>query len=604
MSYSSPEADLSPVSYPNRPTEAPPITGSIINADDMLIEVRHILAAKELSSDAEKNTLSQKADGLADSIGTLSLQTSDPKERLFLLESLVTALESAYELAPADMRQARALKLASAYLTLAIDFDHSKARQGLELTEHLRGLNPNDPVPHFMASQFLSLLKRPDEAAGYFQKAFDLSLGHTCHWPRYAFHDPGLDDENLTRPWPGIHNLYQEGAAPQNNRKPTFTRGQALSKTQLLELLGLKVRQAPKLEIPYNLLSADKGFWATAVVKRMPHQLADFYQSKFKITPDTGIMSLGSCFAPFVSEVLKERQLNILDYEPPFKQPHYFAKPLSSQLGYGLHSARCGNISSARQLRQTFDRAFGHFNPLEEFWQHENRWHDPFRPLINPGGFFSLEEARLSRQRHLKAVRRLFEDADVLMYTMGQTEVWAHRQDGAVYPLCPGASVGNFDPDRYELRIFSHDEITADLRSLIEESRKANPGLKFLFMISPVPQIATAGGEHIMISTMKSKSIMRSALASICDQYEFADYFPLYDVVASIPFGRGAYNEDLVLIKPEVLNFIMNRFLAAHGLSDQPAAVKTAETATVAMTATNPEDEAQCEEILLEAFNK
>ena len=74
-------------------------------------------------------------------------------------------------------------------------------------------------------------------------------------------------------------------------------------------------------------------------------------------------------------------------------------EPLAEAQGYGLYSARYGNIYTARQLRQLIDRAYGNFSPVEDIWtQPDGSVLDPFRPSVQPGGFaFSVRNAGGSR---------------------------------------------------------------------------------------------------------------------------------------------------------------------------------------------------------------
>lgn len=166
-------------------------------------------------------------------------------------------------------------------------------------------------------------------------------------------------------------------------------------------------------------------------------------------------MSLGSCFARHIGRALKKNDFNFLGYEPAYIDCYYFAAP-PDDLGYGLFSARYGNLYTVRQLRQLFLRAFGSFLPVEEFRGDDGSWFDPFRPTIEPFGYHSRLEAVNMRAAHLAAVRRLFEDSELMIFTMGLTEAWRDKRDGAVYPMCPGTVAGVFDANKHEFINFSY----------------------------------------------------------------------------------------------------------------------------------------------------
>src|SRR5690606_5004505 len=90
---------------------------------------------------------------------------------------------------------------------------------------------------------------------------------------------------------------------------------------------------------------------------------------------------------------------------------------------YGLFSARYGNIYTARQLLQLFHRAYGEFEPAEDVWiETDGAVLDPFRPTTQPGGYVSEAEMRADRRQHLAAVRHMFEQLDIFVFTLGLTE--------------------------------------------------------------------------------------------------------------------------------------------------------------------------------------
>ena len=88
---------------------------------------------------------------------------------------------------------------------------------------------------------------------------------------------------------------------------------------------------------------------------------------------------------------------------------------------------------------QLFQRAYGLFEPADIAWQRaDGRFVDPFRPRIQAGGFATVEDLEAEREIHLAEVRRVFEECDVFIFTLGLTEAWVSPTDGAAFPLAPG----------------------------------------------------------------------------------------------------------------------------------------------------------------------
>ena len=77
---------------------------------------------------------------------------------------------------------------------------------------------------------------------------------------------------------------------------------------------------------------------------------------------------------------------------------------MAEPYNYGIYTARYGNLYTARQLLQLFQRAYGSFTPAEGAWAEEDgRWTDPFRPLIQPDRYVSRAELEADRAQHSPA---------------------------------------------------------------------------------------------------------------------------------------------------------------------------------------------------------
>lgn len=274
----------------------------------------------------------------------------------------------------------------------------------------------------------------------------------------------------------------------------------------------------------------------------------------FMIEPDTRVVTAGSCFAQHVARYLRE-----LGHVPLETETAHALLPdtLAESFGYGIYAARYGNIYTSRQLLQLWRRANGTFVPADDIWEGDGGWFDPFRPTIQPGGFGSVREYHEDRRRHFAAVRRAFSEMDVFVFTLGLTECWASRDDGAVYPLCPGVAAGHFDDRRHVLLNLGVDEVVADMRAFITEVRKVNPAMRLILNVSPVPMAATAEPRHILMASTYSKSVLRVAaeqLTRLADVY----YFPGYEIVTAA--GREYFTEDRRSIREQGVRQVMALF--------------------------------------------
>jgi hypothetical protein len=136
----------------------------------------------------------------------------------------------------------------------------------------------------------------------------------------------------------------------------------------------------------------------------------------------------------------------------------------------------------------------------------------------------------------------MFETTDVLIFTLGLTEGWESTVDGAVYPVAPGVSGGNYDENNYKFVNYRISEVIFDLDLFVRRVRKLNPQIKILLTVSPVPLIATKEKRHVLVSTIVSKSILRVAADEIENKFDFVTYFPSYEIITS-PANSGKYYE-------------------------------------------------------------
>ena len=354
---------------------------------------------------------------------------------------------------------------------------------------------------------------------------------------------------------------------------------------------------------PYAKLPA-RAFWRTGVAEQNPLTVTDLYRKKFAINPTDKIATAGSCFAQHIATHLKRAGYPVLDVEPaPFGMTDETAKTF----GYNLYSARYANIYVVRQLLQLVREARGGLAPAEAVWTKDGRYYDALRPSVEPNGLDTAEEVALHRAHHLKRVRNLFSQADLLVFTFGLTESWVHRETGTVYPTAPGAIAGEFDPAVYEFKNFTFGEIYQDfvaLRALLKRNR---PDLKFLITVSPVPLTATAGGEHVLTATTYSKSVLRAVAGQLYADFDDVDYFPSYEMVAT-PFSRGFfYENNLRSVHQGGVEAVMRVFFSQHALEQAapaPAAapVMGKDPPRGGVEAQKAKDDVVCEDALLEAF--
>ena len=344
---------------------------------------------------------------------------------------------------------------------------------------------------------------------------------------------------------------------------------------------------------PYSDLE-DYRFWSRAVARVGASQI-DPCTNIQTISPSHKLATMGSCFAQHLARFISRTGFN---YYVPEAAPAGMSPTDAMDRNYGVFSARYGNVYTVKQAVQLFDRAFGEFVPHDRAWRRKDRFVDPFRPRIEPDGFASEEDLERDRQHHFRRVREVFIESDFIIFTLGLTEGWRSRRDGAVFPLAPGVSGGTFDPQEYEFVNFTAGEIEQDLAILVTKIGAVNPYARFILTVSPVPLIATYENRHVLVSTAYSKAALRVAADTAERSFHNVTYFPSYEIITS-PAAQGRYYaDDLREVTDLGVKHVM-RVFAKHFL-EAPKTVSTQDTVALADRAVRNNSGIVCDEETIE----
>lgn len=303
----------------------------------------------------------------------------------------------------------------------------------------------------------------------------------------------------------------------------------------------------------------DRAFWRSAVGSRHYADLADMWQP-MPLRKQDRIATAGSCFAQHIGNNLAIRGAAFMDMEPA---PPVFENAVEARKwGYGVFSCRYGNVYTSRQLLQLFDEAHGVRTPTERVWEKEGRFYDALRASVDPVGYDSAETVLALRARHLAAVRRMFAELDVFVFTMGLTEGWENAEDGTMFAVAPGTVAGTYDPSRHVFRNLRAAEIRADMLAFWGRLRAVNPRARMLLTVSPVPLAATATQNHVLVATTYSKSVLRAVAGELAEDVDDIHYFPSYEIISSHP-GRAMFFEpDLRNVNMFGVDFVMSHFFS------------------------------------------
>ena len=290
---------------------------------------------------------------------------------------------------------------------------------------------------------------------------------------------------------------------------------------------------------PYRDLP-DHQFWRRSIGAIESFRFDPVTTTKFAVDCNHRVATAGSCFAQHISNRLSRVGFNYFVTEAG----EHLAPERRAELQYGVFSARYGNIYTTRQLLQLFQECFDGRVPAERVWKNEcGRYVDALRPQVMPGGYQTEVKVLEERASHMSAVRQIFEECDVFVFTLGLTEAWRSRLDGTIYPLAPGVAGGECDATLHEFVNLGLTEVVGDLEEFLERLRAVNPTVKVLLTVSPVPLIATYEPQNVLVATTYSKSVLRVAADVVHRKYDWVDYFPSFEIITG-HYNRSAYYED------------------------------------------------------------
>lgn len=324
---------------------------------------------------------------------------------------------------------------------------------------------------------------------------------------------------------------------------------------------------------PYKNMDI-KSFWRASVGTRHFADLEQLWEP-MRLTRQDRVATAGSCFAQHLGNNLAKRGARFLDVEPAHIS--FSSENEARRWGFSVYSARYGNIYTSRQLLQLFLEAHGERKPAELVWEKNERFYDAMRPGIDPVGQDDGEVVVRLREKHLAAVRRMFAELDVFVFTFGLTEGWESVSDRTMYPMAPGTVAGEYVPERYEFRNLGYSDVLGDMTTFWGHLKEVNPRARMLLTVSPVPLAATASGNHVLPATTYSKSVLRAVAGDLESQSEDISYFPSYEII-SAPAARGMFFEpDLRNVNQFGVDLVMKHFFSGPLAAEFPGVSPTSE---------------------------
>lgn len=248
-------------------------------------------------------------------------------------------------------------------------------------------------------------------------------------------------------------------------------------------------------------------------LKKQEYNLID-YNSK--------VFLLGSCFAENIGEKFEY-----------FKFPHYV-----NPFGILFHPIAIHNLVSnaLHGKKYTEDDVFINNEQFHSFDAHSKLSQHTKSLLLH-----QLNAASQKTSHYLK-------QSTHVVITLGTAWVYRYLKTNKIVANCH-----KIPQQQFQKQILSVDAIVAALQSIIQQVKKVNPRVNFIFTVSPVRHIKDG-----FIENTQSKSHLLAALHKVLGDQSY--YFPSYEIMMDELRDYRFYNQDLLHPSPLAVDYIWDRF--------------------------------------------
>lgn len=255
--------------------------------------------------------------------------------------------------------------------------------------------------------------------------------------------------------------------------------------------------------------------------------------STIKLEIHDRILSLGSCFASNVGQLLKDRQW---------------------QITVNPHGIIYNPISISKHIAHACDRQLIN---TEALVQQDARWHhlDFHSEMSHADPSIVVENIEEGMALLKNALLR----SDYIFLTLGTAWVFTYNTTNEIVANCHKIPANHFHK-----KLLTPAEISQSLIHIIDDVKSVNPKAKFVISVSPVRHIRNG-----MIDNNRSKARLLEAVHSCIDRFhEEVFYFPGYELLLDDLRDYRFYADDLIHPNNQAMQYIFQYF-QEHFLSDK-----------------------------------
>lgn len=250
--------------------------------------------------------------------------------------------------------------------------------------------------------------------------------------------------------------------------------------------------------------------------------------SKTKISLQSKIITIGSCFSDVVGSQLIDNKMEVV------------VNPFGTVF----------NPSSIfKLLNQCIDKSdivSDHFVEREGVWYHYD-FHSKYNSI-------NKEDLNTELKLAQNEVLEKLHTADFLVITLGTSFAYQLLNTKKYVANCHKAPASLF---KKELLHVKH--ICQEFELFYSKIKKINPTINIVLTVSPVRHIKDGMPENQV-----SKSILRAACHYLCLDFKGVSYFPSYEIMVDELRDYRFYKSDMIHPNQQAENYIFERFTATY----------------------------------------
>lgn len=251
------------------------------------------------------------------------------------------------------------------------------------------------------------------------------------------------------------------------------------------------------------------------------------------ITYGDGLLLIGSCFTEHIGHALSELKLKV------FQNPHGIL--------FGPDSV-CQSLHDCIVGRQYEKKDLFFLNECWNSWDHHSRFSST-----------NADAALLNINNSITEAHEFLSKANWLVITLGSSFTYSLTDEAMKASREPGDPVANCHrapQGWFRKTMMGTNDIIVKLNDSLSELKKFNPGLRFIFTISPVRHIRDG-----VVENNRSKARLISAVQEIVENRKDSHYFPAYELLIDVLRDYRFYDIDLVHPNYAGTEFVLEKFV-------------------------------------------